>query len=239
MNTPSRHRALCGNAWGNAWGSAILAVALLSACFTEVGNPDEEAAMSASVQVDYAAPDSGAVPDSARLTTFRLRFLEAAYTGADSAARALWASRHGGDLDFLAGTTLPRTPLDSSPPVEAVVRLGFSPAAGFITGTYARGGTVRGFRFAIPDSLAFSLRYDSASLEAWRTDGDYACRITFFPRRWLSVPGLDTATLSADSAGPLALFDAGHNPELHRALVQSFYRAFNGPRDYSRKRAGP
>jgi hypothetical protein len=117
------------------------------------------------------------------------------------------------------------------------VRLGSSLATGTVAGAYRVGqhdGSLRRFRFALPDTLAFSLRYDSLSLAAWKTNGDYDCRFVFLARRWLSVPGLDTAASSTDDAGlPVVIFDAQNNAELHRLLLQRFSHAFNGPREYT------
>jgi hypothetical protein len=219
----------------------LLLGSFLSACFTEVGNPEEEVGMTAQVRVSYEAPDSASGPDSVNVSTMRLRFIAADYAGADSVETALWPSRAGDDLDFILEESLPRVVL-AYEPRHVGVRLGSSlaTATGTVAGTYRfgqhgeSGGNSRRFRFALPDTLEFSLRYDSLSLAAWKNGGEYDCRVVFLARRWLSVAGLDTATVSMDSEGlPVVIFDAQNNADLHKLLLQRFSHAFNGPREYA------
>lgn len=206
----------------------------LSACFTEIGNPDPETSMTATLHVDAAAADSaGPGPEFVEISRFRLVFLGADYRGRDSVPGTLWepADAGGGAVDFTAGDSLPRVRL-AFDPVEMSVHFGSATegAFHFLKGEYTLAGETRAFRFALPDTSAFTLRYDSTALESWRTGPEYRCEVVFLPRRWLSLPGLDTAL--ADSAG-IVRFDDAHNPALHEALVQRFFQSFNGERAYT------
>jgi hypothetical protein len=212
-----------------------------TACFTEVGNPDGETAMTASLRVDYSAPDSSeyAGPDSVLLSTFTLRLLGANYRDDDSVEHALRGSRTGSDLNFAGEAVLPRAVLTHAPPRSVELRLGISPLTGSVQGAYWHGGTRRDFRFLIPDTTAVFLRYDSTALEAWRTNGDYDCRFTFLARRWLAISGLDTAVASPDGADSYrVILDAEHNADLYRVLVQEFVGAFNSVHAYPKKSQG-
>jgi hypothetical protein len=216
----------------------MAAAAILAGCFTEVGNPDgEETAMTASVRIDYVDVDSaGAGPDSVHLSALRLRFMEASYHGADSIPHAAWQAEMGRELDFVRGDTLGREALDAHVPEMMMVRLGAAPGYLEIQGEYRHADTMQAFRFTLPDTLEFSLRYGGGAMEDWREGREYGCTFAFRARRWLAVAGLDTAAATPDGqGGTVVLFDAGHNTELHGALAVGFSHAFNGPQAYAKK----
>ncbi len=210
--------------------AAFFLTAGLAACFTEVGNPAEEPAMSARVHVDPSGAPETQV-DSVRIVRMELRLLAAAWRNADSTEAALWPAQAGRLLDFAAGDTLPRARLAASP-IGMSVRLGTPPGLAVITGVYSRGGALLNFRFSLPDTLDFSLGYGREALEAWRTGSEYACVLAFLPQAWLDLPGLDTATALAGEPADSVIFDSQNNPELHRALSARLGLSFNGSRHY-------
>lgn len=226
------------------FGSAA-ALGVVTGCFTEIGNPagtEGESAMTAHVRVEYAVPDSGseATPDSILLTDLSLRFLGVTYQGDDSVEYALWPGRVGDTLDFVRGDTLARAKPAVTAPEKMTVRFGAVAGGASVRGVFLRADTLQAFRFAVPDSMAFSLRYDSTALEAWHTGHDYGCAFVFRARQWLALPGLDTAQAVPDGqGGTIILFETGQNDSLYQALLEGFPHAFNGPQAYAKKAAAP
>ncbi len=233
--------------------AAFLPFFLLEACFTDVGNAENENKIQADFTIDYtrspALPKLSGVAtlDTAVIGQFYLLVREAEYHLKGGGERHLWReSDSGRPVDFTGRDSLAVLPVQS---IESDSILDFSlecqlpsqrildPGSvafstfrdkGYIKGIYAVGGDSIPFLFALPAGKKLRVHYQAGMLEDWKIGGAYDIQVIFFGLKWLSGAGIDQAVRSKDSEGrKMILLDAGHNASLHQALVARFLASFN------------
>jgi hypothetical protein len=243
------------------------AMACLTGCFTEVGNPGKTQ-VSATFSIDYAndppvlpkrAQGSAGAPDSIHILYFRFNVVEVNYVTAAGEDGRIWKvpDSLGQNIDFTGQDTAAALPPVQVPPGEWTImklesRIPAHQAllpdsldfAGFRNPGYIKGSMLtagREIRFVcqFPNDYKINLVYEQATLEKWKHGDAYDLEFIFFAKKWLSVIPLAEAPALPDRSGlPVVIIDQEHNPDLYRILWDSFFKSFNSDKVWKENPVG-
>lgn len=236
--------------------AALAWAAVLSACYTEIGNPGKENKVTATFSIDYAEPapvpkttiGAGAVIPEVNIELFYFNVVEVNYRTLEDKEGRIWKlpDSLGRSVDFTrkdAASVLPqvavpagewtilklesRIPLHDSLDADTLDFAAFG-NRGYIKGTYARGGQMVRFLCQFPSFGKVNLVYNQELIEPWRHGEAYDLEFIFFARRWVGDRDLLQAERVRDTNGQeVAVIDQEHNRLLYDSLATSFFRAFN------------
>jgi hypothetical protein len=236
---------------------AFVYLTALTACFTEVGNAEDDRLLEADFRIEYVTP-SKAIPKAtatameAVILQFYLEVREAEFHLFDSvnnkrAEYHLWKDDSATlPVDFTGrdpSAVLPRQKVGSIDPLEMHLKcalpsrptlnpdtLDFQRFSnrGYIKGFLWDGRDSTAFLFALPVAREMTLEYSKGEIDSWYAGGRYDCQFVFFANRWLAAADLAGAKEIKDVAGRrVLLLDSAHNPAAYAALTAAFYKSFN------------
>jgi hypothetical protein len=236
----------------------LLAATCMAACFTEVGNAEDEHLVEAKFSVESVRPPTAApkraFSQSVSIQRFYLGVREAEFHLFDSGTNQraeyhLW--KEGGAIlpvDFTGRDPLARLPTEKVggidpenfklecvlPPAKALLPdtldLARFQDPGFIKGVVWDGVDSTAFLFALPSGRELDLVYPKQVLQAWYRNGTYLCEFVFYANDWIMAADLSKADEVRDAAGrKLILLDSAHNTAAFTALTAAFTKSFNAP----------
>jgi hypothetical protein len=236
----------------------LMATACFAACFTEVGNAEDEHLVEAKFRVESTRPAAAApkraFSQSASIQRFYLGVREAEFHLFDSATNQraeyhLW--KEGGAIlpvDFTGrdpAASLPNEKVGGIDPENFKLECVMPPAralrpdtldfarfqdAGFIKGVVWDGADSTAFLFALPAGRELDLVYPKDVLKGWYRSETYRCEFVFYANDWIMAADLSHADEVRDATGrKLILLDSAHNTAAFTALTTAFTKSFNAP----------
>lgn len=235
------------------WSILLAAAGWLGACFTEIGNAEDEKLVDAEFRIEYsmagalARIPAAAATESVQIDLFQLGVLEGEFNTPEGKEFHLWKQPPPGlPADFTGkdkGAVLPEArapsiawedlgleclfatpiPLDSG-------RFDFDAFQdrGYIKGTYANAGKVSPFLFALPGASQLEFRYPRRMLDHWLLGGAYHLEFVFYAARWLAGAPLANAVPTLDRNGKaIVILDSLNNPAEYQRLRNRFLESFN------------
>lgn len=236
----------------------LLATACFAACFTEVGNAEDEHLVEAQFRVESSRPPAAAPKrafnQTASIQRFYLGVREAEFHLFDSVTNQraeyhLWKEDSAIlQVDFTGrdpSASLPTERVGGFDPENFKLECVMPPAKalrpdtldfarfrdpGFIKGVVWDGVDSTAFLFALPAGRELDLLYPKSVLEAWERSGTYRCEFVFYANDWIMAADLSYADEVRDAAGrKLILLDSAHNTAAFTALTTAFTKSFNAP----------